>query len=82
MPHEQLQNICNHLGFINTNGSHFKYMDETERFAKKPVLEPFNVVWINRNDNVKFRLAIRNGDTPSISFVNSTDCYRLFIECK
>ncbi|KAI4459783.1 low-density lipoprotein receptor-related [Holotrichia oblita] len=83
VPQEELQDICNRLGFINTIGiGHFKYMNEVERFAKKPVLEPFNVVWINRNENVQFRLAIRNGDTPSLSFVNSTDCYRLFIECK
>ncbi|GJQ72842.1 hypothetical protein Trydic_g1491 [Trypoxylus dichotomus] len=62
--HGELQEICHRLGFRDSNEDYLEYFLEIDKEIKRPILDPFSVVWLNRNSDVKFKLAIRNGDHP------------------
>lgn len=77
---EDLQDICRQLGLADQNATSF-HPATKDKIVKSPVKDTFNGVWLNKSQNVKFMLAIRKGRKPYVSFINSTDCHRLFLEC-
>lgn len=78
----ELKQICMDLGF--RKGAAMKLPTPStanNMTSSRPVIDPFNVVWINKNVGNKLRLGMRTGNEPYVSFQPGSDCYRLFIEC-
>lgn len=74
----QLEDICEHLGFIGSSAVRNKTMTKT---SGRPVMDPFIGIVVNRIDEQPLIIAKRNGDKPYITFTEDSNCYRLFLNC-
>lgn len=78
----QLNDVCVKLGFTKIYSSHMYVPGLLMNISsKRPIINKFSMVFIQKGVN-GLKFPMRNGDEPYVSFVNDTNCNKLFIECK
>ncbi|KAG5899669.1 hypothetical protein JTB14_015159 [Gonioctena quinquepunctata] len=78
----ELGKICDKLGFSGSNANQLIPPRNIANItALRPVIDHFNVVWIHRNPRYKFKLGLRTGNEPYVTFVQDENCSRLFLAC-
>nr|XP_023023966.1 serine protease nudel [Leptinotarsa decemlineata] len=78
----ELEEICDKLGFPDSNANQLIPPRNIGNItALRPVIDHFSMVWIYRNPQYKFKLGMRTGNEPYVSFVEDGNCFRLFLAC-
>lgn len=78
----ELEEICNKLGFNGTNANQLTPSRAGDQFTSaRPVLTPFEVVWIRKQSGNRLNFGLRTGYDPYVMFMPDTTCFRLFLAC-
>lgn len=79
---DELNLMCLNVGYVSLNASYIPPpIHDRNITALRPVIDQFGVVWIHRNVDNRFKLRMRTGNQPYITFNLDVTCNRLFINC-
>lgn len=74
--------MCENLGFDGKNANQLTPLRGQDTFtAARPVITPFEVIWIRKQQGNNLNFGIRTGNGPSVSFIPDKNCFRLFLAC-
>lgn len=78
----ELDEMCHQLGFKGRSANQLTPSRSGDSFSStRPVLSPFEIVWIRKQPGNKLNFGMRTGNEPYVTFVPDEKCYRLFLAC-
>ncbi|XP_056642016.1 serine protease nudel-like [Diorhabda sublineata] len=79
---QEIEQICQNLGFSGGTSDQLEPPNTIYDInTMRPKIDDFDVIWLRRYPNEQFRIGLRTGNEPYVSFIPDDDCYKLFLAC-
>lgn len=69
------------MGFNRHASNQLPPPKNSKLIAQRPVMDHFDIVWIRREANSKFKLGLRTANEPYVRFIPDGSCHKLFLAC-